>query len=70
MDDEYIYYIPFNSNYNSNSSSINTNGSINFSRLDMVKINIITQNNKYNGKIYIKNINRLRLMNGMGDILY
>ena len=54
---EYLYYIPFNLCNNT------INGTINFSRIDNVKIKIETQNKKYNGRIYVKNIKDQSLNN-------
>jgi hypothetical protein len=61
--DEYIYYIPFGIDNN-------INGTINYSRIDNVKINIKTEGNKYNGYVYFKNVNRLRIMSGMAGLSF
>ena len=59
---EYVYFIPFN--------MLNTNldGTINFSQISNVKINILTEDNEYEGKIYIKNINKIKIANGMAQL--
>ncbi len=62
---EYLYYIPFNL-----CNNITTDGTINFSRIDNVKIKLITKNNNYNGKIYIKNINRLQIRDGLCALIF
>ncbi len=55
-DSTYIYYIPFN-------FLDSTDGTVNFTRIDVSKINIKTKNNDNTGVIYIKNINSLLIKN-------
>lgn len=59
---KYMYFIPFN--------TLNTeiDATINFSRVDNVKIDITTKDNIYNGKIYNKHVNRLQIRHGMGSL--
>ena len=52
---EYLYFIPFNMIDN------NIDGTINFSHINNVRINILTEDNIYDGKIYIKNVNKIKL---------
>lgn len=62
-ENEYMYYIPFGMDNN-------INGTINFSRIDNVTINIKTEEDKYEGKFYVKNVNRLRIMSGMAALSF
>lgn len=61
---EYLYYIPFNlCNNNVTDSSIKLNH-------NNYRINLTTKDNRYNGKIYCKNMNGLRIMCGMGGVFW
>lgn len=61
---EYLYFIPFNLLNN------NLDGTINFSNIDMARFNIKTEDNKNEGILYIKNVNILRIENGMGGLRF
>ena len=60
----YLYYIPFNLVNN------NIEGTINFGMVDNIRVKIETCNKKYNGKFYVKNINRLQICDGMAGLKY
>ena len=61
---EYIYYIPFGMINNM------SGGTINFSSLNHVRVQIKTNDDNYNGCIYVKNVNRLQIQGGMGGLRY
>jgi hypothetical protein len=61
---KYMYFIPFNTLNNE------IDGTINFSRIDAIRIDIKTEDNIYNGKIYNKHVNRLQIMHGTGSLQY
>ena len=61
---EYLYYIPFNLLNN------DYDGTISFAYGVNVKINIKTEDNKNEGKLYIKSINQLSFSNGTGRLLF
>lgn len=50
--DNYLYYIPFN-------VLSDIDGNINFEKIESIEINLTTNDNNYNGYIYIKNLNKL-----------
>lgn len=56
---EYLYYFPFGEFIDC---------TVNFSKLDNVKIELLTENNMYNGSIIVKNINRLNIKNGIHNL--
>jgi hypothetical protein len=59
---KYMYFIPFNTLDNK------IDGTINFGRCSDVKVDIKTKDNIYNGKIYNKHVNRLKINSGMGSL--
>jgi hypothetical protein len=59
---EYMYFIPFNTLNNE------IDGMINFSRFENIKVDIKTKNNIYDGKIYNKYLNRLRIGGGVAGL--
>lgn len=58
---EYLYYFPI-ADYNDTT--------INCDKFDNIKINLISENGKYDGKIYVKNLNLLVIHDGIGGIRY
>lgn len=60
---EYMYYIPFGIDNNIDCT-------INFNRIDIVHINIKTEEDKYDGCFYVKNVNKLRIINGMAGLVF
>lgn len=58
---KYTYFIPFNTLNN------NIDGTINFSRVDNIKIELETEG-LCDGKVYSKHVNTLRVVGGMGGL--
>ena len=58
---EYLYYFPI-ADYN--------HITINCDKVDNIKINLISENEKYDGKIYVKNLNLLVIHDGIVGIRY
>ncbi len=62
--DEYLYYIPFNLLNNDIDSFVM------FDRIDNIRVNIKTEDNNHEGKLYIKNMNIFSIYNKMGRLQY
>jgi hypothetical protein len=60
----YLYCFPFGININDNLSTII------FNNFDNIKINLLTQNNIYDGNIIVKNKNMFKIRNGIGGLFY
>jgi hypothetical protein len=67
---EYLYYVPFNRYKTANPDNLLA-CTINFSHIDQVKLNLRTEHGVYDGgQIWVKNINRLVITQGMGGMKF
>lgn len=62
---EYLYWIPFDANALDKDIYCNSIGAINFSLLNDIRLQITTEDDNYNGKVYLRGINTLVYMDGL-----
>lgn len=62
---EYLYWIPFDANALEQDIYCNSIGTVNFSLLDDIRLQITTEDDNYNGKLYLRGINTLVYVNGL-----